>query len=99
MNRFMNKIMSITCGLNFHTYKETMHHMNFRMSTDKSIEWEKYNSGWYQFRECERCKKMEYMRIYTFYGRITGRSIWLDMDKKSAHELNRYINFNKKNNL
>jgi hypothetical protein len=39
------------------------------------------------------------MRINTFYGRITGRSIWLDMDKKSTHELNRYINFNKKNNL
>ena len=45
------------CNLGFHSFKETMHHINFRMSTNKSIEWELYNSGWYQFRECERCKK------------------------------------------
>lgn len=74
-----------------------MHHMNFRMSTDKSIEWELYNTGWYQFRKCEVCNKMEYIQISAFYGRIT-KGIWLDMDKKSTHELNRYIEFNKRAN-
>lgn len=90
--------MSLKCKLNFHSFKETMHHIHFRMSTDKSIEWELYYNGWYQFRECERCKKMEYQQISTYYGRIAGKSVWLDMDKKATHELNRYIEFNKRAN-
>lgn len=71
--------------------------MNFRMSTNESIEWEKKYTGWYQFRECERCKKIEYIKISTFYGRAT-KGVWLDMDKKSTFELNRYIELNKRAN-
>ena len=89
--------MGLKCKLNFHSFKETMHHINFRMSADKSIEWELYNTGWYQFRECDFCKKMEYIKISTFYGKIT-KGVWLDMDKKATHELNRYIEFNKRAN-
>lgn len=89
--------ISLRCYLGFHSYKETMHHIHFRMSTDKSIEWEKYHSGWFEFRKCERCKKMQYQQISTFYGKA-NRSIWLEMDKKSKQELNRYIYFNKRNN-
>ena len=85
------------CKLGFHSFKETMHHMNFRMSTNESIEWEKKYTGWYQFRECERCKKIEYIKISTFYGRAT-KGVWLDMDKKSTFELNRYIELNKRAN-
>ena len=70
--------------------------MNFRMSTDESIEWEKRNKGWFEFRECERCKKMKYRKISTMNSRYVTKSIWLDMNKNSIKELNRYINFNKR---
>jgi hypothetical protein len=93
----VNTNTSLKCCVGFHSYRKTMHHTHFRMSTDKSIEWEKYHSGWFEFRKCERCKKMQYQQISTFYGRA-NRSIWLEMDKKSKQELNKYIYFNKRNN-
>ncbi len=74
--------------------------MNFRMSTDESIECEKRNSGWFEFRECKRCKKMQYIKISTMNNMYVTKSIWLDMNESSIKELNRYINFNKRiNNL
>ena len=90
--------MNLRCKLNIHSYEQTMHHMNFRMSTYKSIEWEKRNWGWFEFRECKRCKKMQYRKISTMNSTYVSKSIWLDMNKNSIKELNRYINFNKREN-
>lgn len=87
--------MSILCKLGFHSYVETCDHMNWRMSTDKSIEWTKRHSGWYEFRKCNRCNDIQQREIRTWYSRIVDITEWNKMDKESTRVLEMYKHFNK----
>jgi hypothetical protein len=89
--------MSIFCKLGFHSYVDSMVHMNWRMSTDESIEWSKRHFGWHEFRECKRCGDMQQREIRTSYGRILYKTEWGKMDKESSRVLEMYKFFNKKN--
>jgi hypothetical protein len=85
--------MSIFCKLGFHNFKETYYGVNWRMSTDKSIEWQKRHFGWKEFRMCSRCGKMQFREISTSYSRIVSVSIWLEMNKSANETLQMYKNF------
>ncbi len=63
--------MSLLCKFGFHSYVDSPIGMNWRMSTDKSIEWTKKHFGWHEFRICKGCDKMQQREVRTWYGRIT----------------------------
>jgi len=68
------------------------------MSTDKDIEWERNHSGWYEFKKCKRCSKMQQRKIHTFYSRISRITKWSEMNAESRRFLIRCENFNLKIN-
>lgn len=90
--------MGLLCKLGFHSYVETSIGMNWRMSTDKSIEWTKRHFGWHEFRVCKCCDKMQQREIRTSYSRIVNIYEWGEMDKESTRVLEMYKFFNEKIN-
>ena len=90
--------MSLLCKFGFHSYVDSSIGMNWRMSTDKSIEWTKKHFGWHEFRICKGCDKMQQREVRTWYGRILRITEWGEMDKESTRVLDMYKFFNEKNN-
>ena len=90
--------MSLRCKLGFHSYVETSVEMNWRMSTDKSIEWTKRYHGWHEFRKCKRCNDIQQREIITWYSKIIEITEWNKMDKESTRVLEIYKHFNERQN-
>lgn len=90
--------MGLLCKLGLHSYVDSMVHMNWRTSTDESIEWSKRHFGWHEFRECKHCGDIQQREIRTGYGRIRSITEWGKMDKESTRVLEKYKHFNNKQN-